>query len=335
LNQPLVKVTRGDLVESTHRIAVAVCDASGELRAWAGDAHLVTFMRSSAKPLQALALIESGAAEAFGLTQEEIAVTCASHSGEEVHVRAARGVLAKAGVPEAALHCGVHAPIDRVSARALAVAGQSPTEVHCNCSGKHSGMLAVCSRMGWSIDDYWRIDHPLQQLILCNVASMCGVDPASIVIGIDGCGVPVHGMPLTAMATGFARLATGQGVSPQRAVATKTIVRAMQDNPYLVAGRERFTTQLMEHGRPQVVAKSGAEAVFCLGLPELGLGMALKVLDGGSRATYPATMEVLAQLGALHPAQLERLANWHHPAVRNVLGDVIGSIAPSFVVQRA
>lgn len=335
MNEPLVKVTRGDLVESTHRVAVAVCDAAGELRAWAGDAHLVTFMRSSAKPLQALALIESGAAEAFGLTQEEIAVTCASHSGEEVHVRAARGVLAKAGVSEAALHCGVHAPIDRVSARALAAAGQAPTEVHCNCSGKHSGMLAVCSRMGWSTDDYWRIEHPLQQLILSNVASMCGVDPASIVIGIDGCGVPVHGMPLTAMATGFARLATGQAVSPQRAAATKTIVRAMQDNPYLVAGRERFTTQLMEHGRPQVVAKSGAEAVFCLGLPELGLGMALKVLDGGSRATYPATMEVLAQLGALQPAQLERLAGWHHPAVRNVLGDVIGSIAPSLVLQRA
>ena len=334
MNEALVNVTRGPLVESVHRLAIAVCDASGRLHASAGDPHLVTYLRSSAKPLQALALIETGAADAFGLTPDEIAVTCASHSGEPVHVKTVRSVLAKAGVAEGALHCGTHPPIDRVSARDLAAAGKQPTEVHCNCSGKHSGMLAVCSRMGWPTDGYWQIDHLLQQLILRNVAAMAGVAPASVSIGTDDCGVPVHGMPLAAMATAFARLASPAALAPDRAAAARRIVAAMQANPYLIAGRGRFTTELMERCRPAVVAKSGAEAVYCLGLPELGLGMALKILDGTSRATYPATVEVLAQLEAISAAQLASLATWHRPVVRNVLGETIGAMEPRFTLEQ-
>ena len=251
---------RGPIVESRHRIAAAVCDAGGRVAAAVGDPGLVTYMRSAAKPLQALALIESGAARAFGLTSAEIAVTCASHSGEEIHVRTVRSVLAKAGVPEGALHCGVHPPIDRASAAALVAAGRAPTEVHCNCSGKHSGMLAVCAHRGWPLDGYWLPGQPLQQLLLGNVAAMAGLQPAEIVLGVDGCGVPVHGMPLTAMATAFARLAAPQALADGRAEAARTIVAAMQAHPYLVAGKGRFTTQLMEWTRPAIVAKSGAEA---------------------------------------------------------------------------
>ncbi len=267
---PQVQVARGPMVECVHQLAIAVCDSRGGLIASAGDPHYVTFMRSSAKPLQALALVETGAAAHFGLTPDEIAQTCASHSGEDIHVRTVRSILAKAGVPEAALHCGVHAPVDRAAARALTAAGLQPTEVHCNCSGKHSGMLATAAHMGWPLDGYWRTEHPLQQLILQNVGAMAGIDPDRIIIGVDGCGVPVHGMPLSAMATAFARLADPSGLSPERASAVRAIVSAMQAHPPNVAGHGRFTTAVMEKARPDIVAKSGAEAVHCLGLPNWG-----------------------------------------------------------------
>jgi len=323
-----VVLVRGPMIESRHQISAAVCDAGGRLVAWAGDPGLVTYMRSSAKPLQALALIETGAAAAFGLTPDEIAVTCASHSGEDVHVAAARSVLHKAAVPETALHCGVHPPIERDSARRLLEAGQRPTEVHCNCSGKHSGMLAISSHQRWPLEGYWRIEHPLQQLLLRNVSAMAGIDPLQVIIGTDGCGVPVHGMPIRNMATAFARLADPAGLPQDRQASVRTVVGAMQAHPYLVAGRGRFCTELMEATRPRVVAKSGAEAVYCLGLPEHGLGLALKVLDGNGRAAAPAALAILRQLELLPQADFAALSAWTAPPVRNMLGDVVGELQP-------
>ena len=329
-----VELVRGSLTESVHVVAAAVCDAAGRLVASAGDDGLVTYMRSAAKPLQALALIESGAAAALALSPAEIAVTCASHSAEDVHVRTVRDILRKAGVREADLHCGVHPPINRQCALRLFEAKARPTEIHCNCSGKHAGMLAVCSHAGWPHEGYWRRDHPLQQLLLHNVAAMTGVAPEEVIIGVDGCGVPVHGMPLSAMATGLARLADPSPLKPARAAAARTIVAAMQAHPVLVAGTGRFTTELMANARPAVVAKSGAEAVYAVGLPGLGLGVVLKVLDGNARATAPATLAILEALQALDQAQLASLDAWRRPVVRNMLGDAVGHLEPHIELVR-
>jgi L-asparaginase II len=330
-----VVLARGPIVESRHQVSAAVCDAAGRLVAWSGDPGLVTYMRSSAKPLQALALIETGAADAFGLTPQEIAVTCASHSGEDVHTGAVRSILAKAGVAEGALCCGTHAPIDRESARRLVLAGAKPTEVYSNCSGKHAGMLAVCQRQGWPLAGYRELDHPLQQLLMANIAAMAGVHPASVAIGVDGCGVPVHGVSLAAMATAFARLASPGGLTEARQGAVRRIVAAMQGFPHMVAGRGRFTTELMQAARPRVVAKSGAEAVYTLGLTEHALGVALKVHDGNSRAAAPAAMSILAGLGALPSADLAALCAWSQPPVRNSLGDAVARLEPRISLSRA
>lgn len=321
-----VVVIRGPVEESRHSIAVAVADAAGRLVAGCGNPHLVTYLRSSAKPLQALALVETGAVEAFGIQPAEIAVACASHSGEDVHVAAVRSLLRRAGLSEAALNCGVHPPVERESALRILRSGAGPTEVHCNCSGKHAGMLTTCRQLGWDLEGYWRPDHPLQQLLLANVAAMAGLPVGEIAIGVDGCGVPVHGMPLVNMATAFARLADSSGLEEVRQCAAKTVVQAMQAHPYLVAGKGRFDTALMEVARPRVAAKSGAEALFCVALPELGLGLALKVMDGGSRAVAPATMAVLDQLGAVTGEDLEELRNWRRPPVQNVLGQAVGHL---------
>lgn len=331
---PEVVVIRGPVEESRHGIAVAVADAAGRLVAGGGNPHLVTYLRSSAKPLQALALVETGAVDAFGIQPDEIAVACASHSGEDVHVAAVRSLLKRVGLSEAALNCGVHPPVERDAALRILRSGARPTEVHCNCSGKHAGMLTTCRQLGCDLEGYWRPEHPLQQLLLANVAAMAELPAAEIAIGVDGCGVPVHGMPLVNMATAFARLADPSGLEEVRQAAARTVVRAMQAHPYLVAGKGRFDTALMETARPRVAAKSGAEALFCVALPELGLGVALKVIDGGSRAVAPATMAVLDQLNAVTGDDLEELRDWRRPSVQNVLGQVVGHLEARIVMER-
>ncbi|MCL6581237.1 MAG: asparaginase [Firmicutes bacterium] len=337
MSEILVEVRRGDYVECVHRGSVAVVDLDGRLVASVGDPDCVTFMRSAAKPIQALAVVESGAYEEFGLTERELAVMCASHSSEPCHVEVVLGILRKLGLDESYLQCGTHLPTHGPSAKALLREGREPTAVHSNCSGKHAGMLALARRMGWSLDDYWTEDHPVQRLCLENVAAVTGYPARAIGVAKDGCGVAVFALPLRHMALGFARLACPgdprTGFGPERARAAALVVRAMRAHPEMVAGTGRLCTALLR--ATPVLAKGGAEGVYCFGVPGRGLGCALKIDDGGSRAVGPAVVRVLEELGVVGPDLPGELEPFRRPRNTNHRDEVIGSIEPVFRLKVA
>lgn len=283
-----------------------------------GDSEGYVYVRSSAKPFQAIPLILSGAAEAFDFTDEEIAVICASHSGEERHLTLVRSILNKIGLSEASLRSGPHPPFYAPDAARLAQNGESPTPIHGNCSGKHAGMLALCVHEGWSTEDYRRSDHPAQRRILEAVAGVCGLNQDEVLLGGDGCGVPSFAMPLRNLATGFARLATGEGLSDELAEACGYIRLCMRNNPYLVAGTGRFDTSLMEG--TDLIVKGGAEGVFACGSPE-GWGVALKISDSAGRAVRPAALQALIRHGVAAPNQPES-------KLRDLHGEAVGIVFP-------
>jgi L-asparaginase II len=336
--ETLVEVTRGSLVESRHLGALAVVTANGDLLYSCGDPGLITYLRSSAKPMQSVALVESGAADAFGLTDRELAVISSSHSGEEMHTACVAGILRKLGLEPQHLACGLHAPLHQPAAQRLAAAGQPVTVLHNNCSGKHAGMLALARHLGAPTEGYFRPGHPVQQRILSTVAALAGLDPTEIVVGVDGCGVPVFGMPLRNAAWAFARLADPGGLPPERAAAARRVVKAMQTYPEMVGGTERFDTDLMRQTAPRVFAKGGAEGYYALGVLPLagdwpdGVGMALKIADGDplGRAHPVAVIEALRQLGVLTEEDLAALAKWRTGEARNHRGEVVGQVRPAF-----
>ncbi len=319
----LARVRRSGLEESVHLGHVAVCDADGRLLAWAGDPGRVVFARSTMKPLQAAVSL---AAARGDLPDPELAVVCGSHNGEPVHVRAVRAVLARAGLGPSALRCPPGWPLDR---EASVRARRPRRELH-NCSGKHAGMLLACVRAGYDLASYARPGHPLQRRVLRAVRSAAGLD--DVVVGVDGCGVPVHGMPLASLATLYARLARPERLGRLAAPVARA-VGAMRAHPYLVAGRGRVDTAVME-AAPGVVVKGGAEGLACAAVLAPGLGVALKVADGGARAVGPALLRVLAELGAVDPTADPGLADLLRRPVRG--GErVVGEVAPDLVLRRA
>ncbi len=316
---PLVAVWRGALVESVHRGRVAVCGPDGELIEATGDPDGYVYARSSAKPFQAMPLLLSGAADAFGLTDEELAVVCASHNAEEPHLAAVRSILAKAGLSEDDLRSGAHPPMYAPAAAELASRGEEPGQVHGNCSGKHAGMLALCVHEGWETAGYQDPDHPSQRRILQTVAHICGLERDEVLLASDGCGVPAPAMPLRNLATGFARLATGESLSDDLAGAARRIRWAMREHPYMVAGTGRLDTAVMREAGP--IAKGGAEGVFAAGSPD-GWGLALKISDGTTRAIRPAALAALARRGV-------EVSQTSEPcSVRDLHGASVGRIEP-------
>lgn len=331
-NPVLVEVTRGALVESRHEGAIAVADADGRLMLALGDVTRPVFPRSAVKALQALPLIESGAAAAFGLVDEDLAVACSSHSGDDVHVAAVRSLLAKAGLDESYLACGVHWPVSDKAARALIKAGRSPRAIHNNCSGKHAGMLAAAVQLGLDPRGYERPDHPLQVLVAGIISDTCGVRLELTGMGVDGCSLPTWSLPLAALARGFARFGTGRGLAPTRAAAAGRLMQACFAAPVLVAGEGRFDTIAMGALAPELFVKGGAEAVHCATLPALGLGIALKIDDGAKRADERALAELLA---ALLPQARSALAEQLDGEVLNWRGINIGKIRASAALKQA
>lgn len=294
---PLAALYRGGLSESVHRGRYAACDAGGNILDSGGETGDPVWVRSSAKPFQALPLLVSGAAEALGLTDEEIAVACGSHGGEEAHLAAVRSILRKAGLQEGELQSGAHPPLNVAATEALTRAGKRPGPVHGNCSGKHAGMLALCAYRGWETGSYRSRNHPVQREILGAVSQMCGLGEGEVYIGGDGCGAPAFALPLRSLATGFARLASGTGndSTPEPfGAAVERVRRSMIGNPFMVAGTGRLDTRLMQS--VDLVCKSGAEGVFAAGLPD-GTGLAIKVSDGAGRAVEPAALSLLGRLG--------------------------------------
>ena len=332
----LVHLIRGPMVESIHTGDVAVVNAKGELLAFAGaPKEKMAFWRSSAKPFQAIPVVESGAIDHFGLAENELAQMCASHAGEDIHINTVRAILAKLGLDESYLQCGVHYPSHGATHRRMIAAGEKATEIHCNCSGKHSGMLAQGKMYGEDLSNYTDLQHPVQQRDLASVSAFTGVSIEDIVIGIDGCGVPVHGISVYAMALAWARLVDPIDMPQQRVEAARRVRTAMMHNPYLIAGEGRTCTRLMQALPERIVAKSGADAVYCFALPEKGIGVALKIADGGGRAVAPAVISTLHQLGYFSEEELKPLENLATATLTNHHSDVVGRIVPVFDLQWA
>ena len=321
----LVEVTRGPLVENWHRGHVAVGTGRGSCYS-AGDPYHITHWRSSAKPFQALPVVESGAADRFGITPRELALFCASHNGEEMHTETVKGIFAKLGKDPALLQCGVHMPYHAPTAKAMLRAGQEPTPLHCNCSGKHSGMLALCVHLGYDPGTYLEPDHPVQQLILDYIADLTGYPRGEIAIGIDGCGVPVHGLPVY-YGLGLCPPGPARRLEPARAEACRRVASAMIAHPEMVGGTDRFCTELMRAGRP-TGGQGQAAGVYCVGIMDEGIGIAVKCEDGSGRGRDPAVVEILAQLGYLDSGQLEALAKFHRPQNLNHRKEKCGEVIP-------
>lgn len=334
---PMGRATRGGATESWHAGAAAAVTPAGRLVARAGDPDLVTFLRSSAKPFQAMALLDAGGEEAYGLSDADVALTCASHGGRPEHVARAEALLARGGLTAAALSCGVHPPLDEAAAAALRARGEAATPLHNNCSGKHAGMLLACRRLGLPTEDYTAADHPLQARNLDRVARFCGVAPNGVPVGIDGCSVPTYAVPLRAAARAYAALADPDAASqlePADRALARRVVAAMAAAPKMVAGPDRFTTRLIEVTDGRVVGKEGAEGFYAVAVRgPSAFGVALKIADGGDRCRDGVVLAVLRTLGALSAEEIGRLESFERPAQRNHRGLVVGWVEPDVELE--
>jgi len=304
---PMVEVWRGGLLEGVHTGHAIVLHADGDVIAAWGDPATVIFPRSSCKMIQALPLVESGAAGAAGLTDAQLALACASHSGAAVHTRMARDWLAGLGLGDDDLRCGAHMPLDQTVRDQMIRAGEAPCQVHNNCSGKHCGFLTLAGRIGGG-PEYVEPGHPVQAAVRAATEEVTGETVAGW--GIDGCSAPNFAVTLHGLARAMAGFASASGRGGTRAAAMARLVRAMTAYPHLVAGEGRACTELMRATGGRAALKTGAEAVYVAMLPEREIGIALKVMDGASRASEAAITGLLVWLGLLDPG---------HPAVGRFL----------------
>ena len=324
-NPVLVEVLRGGRVESAHRGSVAIVDADGALVLGLGNVERAVFPRSAVKALQALPLIESGAADKFKLSDAELALACASHGGEPLHAETALAMVAKAGRSLATFECGAHWPMSPHVARELAKTGK-PTALHNNCSGKHAGFICASCAMDEDPEGYVGANHPVQQEVRAAMEQMTGATLGPDFCGTDGCSIPTFGLPLRALALGFARFGTGTGLAPRRAAAAARLRHAVAQNPFMVAGTGRFDTDVMAVLKARAFIKLGAEGVYCASLPELGFGVALKCDDGAERAGEMMMAAVLARFLPLNDTETKALDARLHPRLINWNGIEVGQI---------
>jgi L-asparaginase II len=341
---PLYELTRGEIVESIHFGSIAVSDSQGRLVAWYGDPNTETFLRSSAKPFQAIPLIEVLAAEKINLSGEQIALICASHSGTDQHVKELQGLQSKTGVQESQLQCGVHPPLDEKTAFNLRKLDKPLTPNRHNCSGKHTGMLILAQSRNWSTEDYIDPGHPLQQEIIQCFSEMSAVASDAVRRGTDGCSAPNFAVPLMNTAVAYARLCDPENFSETRAMACRTISNAMTSYPFMVGGPGRFDTKLMEFTSGRIVSKEGAEGYQAMGIMpgafgkgSPALGIAIKLADGDlrNRARPAVALEVLSQLNILTDQEKEELSNFG-PAfsLKNFRDIAVGIARPAFQLNR-
>jgi L-asparaginase II len=322
-NPVLVEVTRGGRAESRHRGAVAAVDAHGATVLAIGDVAHPVFPRSAVKALQALPLVESGTADAYGFGARELALAQASHGGEKAHVEGVAAMLAAIGLSEADLECGAHMPSHAASARELIRQGREPNQLHNNCSGKHANFLALARHLGIDHRFYVAAGHPVQAMVRDVMEALTGAAHAADGCGTDGCSIPTYAVPLAALARGFARFGTGSDLPPERAAAARRLYAAAVSEPYYVAGTGRFCTDVMTLLAGAALLKTGAEGVFCAAIPALGLGVALKCDDGATRASEAMMAAVLARLFLQHEEALRR---WSHAPVLTRRGAHAGEV---------
>jgi L-asparaginase II len=322
----VIEVTRGPVVESRHEGIAAVVKPSGEIVAAWGDIDEAILPRSANKPIQAMAFVESGAVERFGLGNEHISLACASHNGEPRHVATVRGWLKTIGLGETDLECGTHPPRLQATIESLVREGAAPTAAFNNCSGKHSGFLTTAVTYGEPTRGYIKYDHPVQRRLREVMTDLCGTDADGFAYGTDGCGIPTLATPLKRLAQAMASMADPSRLSSKRAEAAARIRAAMNAEPFMMAGTGRFCTRINGALPGVVQVKTGAEGVFCGMLPTLGYGIALKMWDGAGRAAEVAMATLLGHLGVLPADQKEELL---HPPIRNVVGLLVGEMRPA------
>jgi L-asparaginase II len=343
MNPVLVEVWRGNAIESEHAGAIAIVDAGGTVVHQLGDIERPIFPRSAVKALQALPLVESGAADRLQLTDDELAIACASHNGEPEHVRTAAGMLAKAGVDAGVLECGVHWPYQDTISRAMAARGEAPTALNNNCSGKHAGFVCLaCGLMGWNdaglnlrqyVKGYVRPEHPVMQEVTDALQSTTGFDLSRAPRGTDGCSIPTFGIPLRHLAHAFAKFGSGIGVREGQARAARRLRHAVAASPF-VAGSNRFDTTVMQRLGERVFCKVGAEGVYCAALPERGFGVAIKSSDGNNaRAAEVVMATVIEALVRLDDAERSFIHGYSEVTVKNWNGIEVGRLNPSNVLR--
>jgi L-asparaginase II len=334
----LAEVRRGKMVESTHTGAVAVADVTGAIVAKAGDIDRLAYFRSSAKPFQSIPLVETGAAEAFDFTDKELALACASHDATPAHQRVVQRMLTRIGLDEDALQCGVAAPSDQQEAARVTLGLKAPSQLQCECSGEHAGMLAVCCHLGYPIDEYVASDHPLQQRIRAIVARVLRLAEDELILATDGCRIPTFGAPLRTFAVAYATLAaparaphTAEG---ELAPSLDRLRTAMTAHPAMVGGEQVLDSDIMRLSQGGIAAKLGAEGLLCLAVPERGLGLAIKCEDGSPRGLGPAAIAVLEQLDLADGKMLADLRERHGGSVKTFGGERVGEVRPAFQLQR-
>lgn len=336
----LADVTRGGEVESRHVGTVVVADVSGKRLAWAGDPETFAYFRSSAKPFQAVPLVESGAADRFGFTPAELALCCASHSAEAGHQEQVLAMLRKLGLDDGALRCGIPLPIDEQEAALIRAGQKAPSPLQCDCSGKHTGMLATCLHLGYSIERYLEPDHPHQRAILGVVAAICRMKPEDVRLATDGCSVPTFGLAVERMAVAYATLAAPEaapaGGGREHAAALNRLRAAMTAHPENVGGHKgRIDTDLMKLSGGRLVAKSGAEGLLCVGVPERGIGIAIRTADGTFRSHPVVIASVLEQLDLIDRATIDLILDCHDPRIFNHNRRHVGDIRAAFTLTHA
>ena len=331
----LVEVRRGQIVESRHRGAIVVAEPCGGIIKQLGDESLISSTRSTIKPIQAIPFITSGAADHFSVDERELAVVCASHEGEPIHTETVAGMLARAGLDESSLRCGAHAPYSAETARNLEKNGEPFTQLHNNCSGKHTGMLMTAVLRGLELEDYVSAEHPIQTEIVRIFKQFAKLD-GDLPTAVDGCSAPTFAVPLSSLALAFANLVNPAKQEPDVENAAHRVVAAMIKHPELIGGTKgRFDTELLRASHAKLVCKIGAEAVYAVGVlpcaqyPE-GLGIAFKMEDGSYRGLGPTVIETLAQLGVLNESEVEQLQTFHRPDIKNHRGLSVGEIRAVF-----
>jgi L-asparaginase II len=325
----LVEVTRNGTVESRHFGAAVVCDYKGAVVESWGDINKLVFPRSALKPMLAIHLVESGAADRHVLSDAELSLACSSHQGEPMHQELVQSWLRRLGLTEEHLACGAVLPEHTESAHQLLTSGQQGCRIHHNCSGKHTGFLTTALHLGLALDNYHLVDHPLQQLSLEILSDLAGIDLEQYPMGIDGCGLPAPTMPLVQLGRALARFARPEELSAQRAHAIYRLHRAITNEPLYIAGTGSVVSELNEVTRGSVLAKTGAEGIVTAALPEQGLGIAVKIADGSSRARSVALLAILDHLGALSDAETQQLQAHIAPTIANSRGLDVGDIRPA------
>jgi len=332
MGELLIEVTRGGVTESMHRGHIVVADGNGCVITGLGNPDRFTYFRSAAKPIILVAVLSTGIADKFSLEPNEIAIMASSHSGQPEHIKTLKSIINKLGISQETLQCGIHAPLHKESEVNLYLSGKTPSTMHCNCSGKHLGILAASIALGMPPEDYYSPGHPIQKRILEIVSHFCRIPPEDIKIAIDGCGLPVYGVPLRNIACAYANLADKSFMEGRYSEFQDMLIEAMVSYPWFVGGDDRLDTVLLKNFGDRLISKTGAEGLHCTGFLGRGTGTALKIDDGNIRAVDPAAIELLHQLGVIRENELDRVKKHRKPAVINHRKEVVGEVRAVFKI---